>query len=79
MAEQTFKKEAHWNAAVDDFYGEDEITITITLHEYRELIKKSVKFDKTEEFERVRKELERVRGELNMAKARIEQLEDEGE
>lgn len=78
MAEQTFKKDAGWGNSANDFYGEDEITVTITLHEYRELIKTSVKFDKTEELERVKKECMRLRSELDVAKARIEQLEEHG-
>lgn len=76
MAEQIFNKDVDWGS-VNDFYGEDEITVTITLHEYRELVKKSVKFDKTEELERAKKECTRLRSELNMAKARIEQTEEE--
>lgn len=76
MAEQTFKKDAIWGS-VNDFYGEDEITVTITLREYRELLKESVKFNKMDELERVKKDYARVRGELDMAKARIEQLEEE--
>lgn len=40
MAEQVFKKEASWNGSSHDFVGEDEITVTITLAEYRELVKK---------------------------------------
>lgn len=76
VAEQIFNKNTDWGS-INDFYGEDEITVTITLHEYRELVKKSVKFDKTEELERANKECTRLRSELNMAKTRIEQLEEE--
>lgn len=76
MAEQKFSKDTNWGSA-NDFYGEDEITVTITLREYRELLKASFKFDKMDELERVRKDYVRVRGELDMAKARIVQLEEE--
>lgn len=76
MAEQKFSKDTNWGNA-NDFYGEDEITVTITLREYRELLKASVKFDKMDELERVRKDYVRVRGELDMAKARIVQLEED--
>lgn len=75
MAEQTFKKDTGWGNSTNDFYGEDEITVTITLREYRELVRTSVKFDKTEELDRANKELNKVRSELQMAKARIEQME----
>ena len=40
MAEQIFKKETGWGGGTsDNFIGEDEITVTITLNEYRELVK----------------------------------------
>lgn len=76
MAEQKFSKDTNWGN-VNDFYGEDEITVTITLREYRELLKASFKFDKMDELERVKKDYIRVRGELDMAKARIVQLEED--
>lgn len=77
MAEQIFKKGSGWSNNANDFYGEDEITVTITLHEYRELIRTSVKFDKADELERAKKECMRLRSELDMSKARIEQLEED--
>ena len=39
MAEQIFKKETYWGGTADNFIGEDEIVITITLNEYRNLVK----------------------------------------
>lgn len=39
MAEQKFEKTVDYSLNRDDFMGEDEILVTITLHEYRELIK----------------------------------------
>lgn len=38
MAEQIFKKETYWGSS-DNFVGEDEITVTITINEYRNLVK----------------------------------------
>ena len=38
MADQIFKKETTWGAA-DNFVGDGEITVTITLNEYRNLVK----------------------------------------
>lgn len=40
MAEQKFEKVVDYSLNRDDFMGEDEILVTITLHEYRDLIKK---------------------------------------
>lgn len=39
MAEQKFEKVVDYSLNHDDFMGEDEILVTITLHEYRKLIK----------------------------------------
>ena len=39
MAEQIFKKETAWSGISDNFIGEDEIIVTITLNEYRNLVK----------------------------------------
>ena len=38
MAEQVFKKEVEWGSSREDFIGESEITVTITLREYRNLV-----------------------------------------
>ena len=38
MADQIFKKEALWGTC-DNFIGDGEITVTITLNEYRNLVK----------------------------------------
>lgn len=45
MAEQTFEKKTLWNEK-HNFVGEGEITVTITLAEYRELVKEVAKKDK---------------------------------
>ena len=38
MADQVFKKETEYNVNENNFIGESEITVTITLNEYRELV-----------------------------------------
>ena len=43
MAEQIFKKETEWGTNKNDFAGESEIMVRITLHEYRELVEKNAK------------------------------------
>lgn len=43
MAEQTFKKETDWGISKYDFTGESEITVTITLAEYRHLVGSNAK------------------------------------
>lgn len=43
MAEQIFKKETAWVETSDNFIGEDEIVVTITLNEYRNLVKEVAK------------------------------------
>lgn len=45
MAEQTFKKETDWGTSKYDFTGESEITVTITLAEYRHLVETNAKND----------------------------------
>lgn len=39
MAEQIFKKKTEWTDEINNYVGESEITVTITLCEYRELIR----------------------------------------
>ena len=43
MAEQIFKKEVCWGEGKYNFIAEDEITVTITLDEYRNLVKESAR------------------------------------
>ena len=43
MAEETFKKEVDYRGNINDFRGDCEIMVTITLHEYRELVEKNAK------------------------------------
>lgn len=42
--EQVFTKETKgWGSTANDFRGQDEIMVTITLHEYRELVTRDAK------------------------------------
>lgn len=44
--EQVFSKDTRgWDGNRDDFRGQDEIMVTITLHEYRELITRDAKHE----------------------------------
>ena len=47
MAEQTFTKATDYHSEVTDFQGENEIMVTITLGEYRKLVKS----DATKQYE----------------------------
>ena len=46
MADQTFKKETEYNVNENNFVGESEITVTITLNEYRTLVSHMATRDK---------------------------------
>ena len=46
MADQVFKKETEYNCNENNFIGESEITVTITLNEYRELVSHKATRDK---------------------------------
>lgn len=46
MAEQVFKKETEYGTNENNFIGESEITVTITLNEYRELVSRKATRDK---------------------------------
>lgn len=46
MAEQTFGKTTDYNASKNDFVGESELCVQITLCEYRELVGKVATRDK---------------------------------
>lgn len=77
MAEQVFKREVdgyYGNTYRDDFRAEDEITVTITLHEYRELVA-----DKAKHAENIRKkdeEIAAMRRERDEAKSVLTALKD---
>ena len=46
MADQVFKKETDYNVNENNFAGESEIMVTITLNEYRELVSHKATRDK---------------------------------
>lgn len=72
MAEQVFKKDTSWGANANDFKGEDEIMVHITLHEYRELVEIKAKQDYR--IEQKNKELFAMEKERDEAKLRVETL-----
>ena len=43
MAEESFEKKVGYGNNANDFRGESEIMVSITLHEYRELVEKNAK------------------------------------
>lgn len=72
MAEQTFKKETGWGASGHDFIGEDEITVTITLNEYRNLVKEVAKKDY--DIQKEREKTTEANNKANAYKAKLEAL-----
>lgn len=70
MAEQIFKKETAWSGTADNFIGEDEIIVTITLNEYRNLVKEVARKDYDLE-----KEREKTREEARKAQSYKDKLE----
>lgn len=71
MAQETFEKNiSGWSNTIYDFRGENEIMVTITLNEYRELVKISAtakqkiedanvdEYKREQEIEELRKKLE---------------------
>ena len=84
MAEQVFKKETQWNGTADNYFGEDEITVTVTLNEYRTLVREVARKDYDLEKEREKTREANKKAEVYKAKldALIEKLngvEDENE
>ena len=72
MAEQIFKKETEWGINRNDFMGECEIMVEITLHEYRELIEKNAK---TEQRIKEAEDMARnARKEAESAKAKLDKV-----
>lgn len=81
MAEQVFKKDAdsfYYNASYttsdcrSDYVGDSELTVRITLHEYRQMVWTIAKHD-----EKVREkddEIRKVRGECNALKEQLDAL-----
>ena len=88
MADQIFKKETDYNVNEDNFVGESEITVTITLNEYRHLVShvatrdKDVKKAEAEALadrikaQETEKENAELKAELYELKKKIDGLED---
>lgn len=77
MAEQTFKKETDGygeSSRDNDFAGESEIMVTITLHEYRDLVRSSAKH--TEELRKKGEEAYKARRERDAANAKLQGILD---
>lgn len=72
MAEQTFKKETDWGISKYDFAGESEITVTITLAEYRYLVEANAKND--HETSKLNKMINDKDAEIRRLKATVETL-----
>ena len=71
MADQIFKKETNWNDD-DNFVCEDEITVTITLNEYRNLVKKDAINDYA--IEKEREKTREANKNADAYKAKLEEL-----
>lgn len=65
-------KISHYKSDDNDFVADKELTVTITLNEYRQLI--SAKATKEHDLDKIRSEKWKVQEELNEAKAKIERL-----
>lgn len=60
----------------DDFVANHELVVTITLHEYRELVAENVKRNETESMNyTLRQELKKAREEIEALKVRIAKME----
>ena len=82
MAEQIFKKETEWGTNKNDFVGESEIMVEITLHEYRELVEKNAKTEqRIKEAEdkacKARKEAEEAKSKLDKVLALTSNIEED--
>ena len=80
MADQIFKKETFWGTA-DNFVGEDEITVTITLNEYRNLVNEVARkdYDLEKEREKTREEARKAQAYKDKLEALIEKLNGVGD
>ena len=72
MAEQIFKKETEWGINKNDFAGESEIMVRITLHEYRELVEKNAKTD--QRIKEAEEEMYKARNEARESKAKLDKV-----
>ena len=68
MADQIFKKETEYNVNENNFVGESEITVTITLNEYRHLVSHMATRDK---------DVKSAESEAREARVRASTLEEE--
>ena len=68
MAEQVFKKETEYSTNENNFIGESEITVTITLNEYRDLVSHTATRDK---------DIKSAQSEAREARVRASTLEEE--
>lgn len=84
-----FKKEVDYNTNKNDFVAECEITVTITLSEYRELVTvkatndrmiaeaNSDKYERDSENNKLKKENSELKGKLYDLKEKIDELTQE--
>lgn len=72
MAEQVFEKKTEWGAYKNDFIGQDEITVTITLCEYRELVARNAKHE--EELRKARDEKYEAEKKADALRAKLDKL-----
>ena len=72
MAEQIFKKETEWGTNKNDFAGESEIMVEITLHEYRELVENNAKTD--QRIKEAEEKAYKAKKDADEARAKMEKL-----
>ena len=73
MIEKTVIEGNRYNVSLDDYVAENELTVTITLSEYRDLIKTSVENKQRKEHESWFEQYSRA----NTAENRVKELEAE--
>ena len=74
MAEQIFKKETEWGTNRNDFVGESEIMVEITLHEYRELVENNAKTE--QRIKEAEEKAYKAKKDADEARAKMEKLLD---
>ena len=73
VIEKTVVENNRYNVNLDDYVAEGELTVTITLSEYRDLIEKSVENKQRKEHESWLEQYQRA----NDAEKRVKELEEE--
>lgn len=73
VIEKTVVENNRYNVNLDDYVAEGELTVTITLGEYRDLIKESVENKQRKEHESWLEQYQRA----NDAEKRVKELEEE--